>query len=83
MAGIVRRLGRTRIGYWLWRRSRAGPGRPLADTVTGALSAAERALLRRWPPNRRHDRAQAARLAAFEAETRARQDGGPEDGAGR
>lgn len=69
MADLVRRIGKTRIGYWLWRRSRSGVARALADVITGGMRAAERAVRRRLPPNRAHDAAQAATLAAFEAET--------------
>ncbi len=70
MAGLVRRLARSPLGLWLWRRSRSGAARALADGAVALLTDAERAVLRRLPAHRRHDRAQARLVEAFEAETR-------------
>jgi len=71
MAGVLKMLGRTRFGQWLWtqshRRSWLGGG---VGVLTAAVRSAEWAALRRLPAHRRHDAAVRARLAAFEAETR-------------
>lgn len=72
MADFVAKLGKTRLGYWLWKSTRRGPLRPVVDGATGLGRAAERALRRREPANRAHDRRQRAILSRFEAETRAK-----------
>jgi hypothetical protein len=74
MAGLVRVIGKTRLGFWLWTRGRNAP---LAGALIGGAAnivrATERAVLRRLPAHRRHDAAARAALARFEADTRAMQ----------
>ena len=62
---LVRRIGKTRLGGWLKRHA---PRRPLKAVAIWARDL-EAVLRRSRPQHRAHDRAQAARLAAFRRET--------------
>ena len=71
MAGLLKTIGKTRAGYWLWKRGRDLPvAGVLISAAVETLRAAERSLQRSRPAHRRHDAAARATLAAFEAETR-------------
>ncbi len=70
MADFVSKLGKTRLGYRLWRITRAGPFRPVREGITGGLRGLERAFRRRQPRNRAHDARQKEILQRFEAATR-------------
>ena len=69
MAGIVGKLARTGAGRWLWRRLQTPRGRAVSGVLSGAVEMIETLLSRHRPAHRRHDRAQRATLADFEAET--------------
>lgn len=69
MAGLARRLGQTRAGYWLWKRTRDTWGAPVVDGLARSVTALGMIWQRRRPAHRAHDAAQRAILAAFEAET--------------
>lgn len=72
MADFVTKLGKTRLGYKLWKLTKTGPLRPVVAATTSALRSVERAIRRKAPNNRAHDQAQRVILAQFEAETRSK-----------
>ena len=69
MAGLARRLGQTRAGYWLWKVTRQTRAAPLVNLMARAVTALGMVWQRRRPAHCAHDAAQAATLAAFEADT--------------